>query len=82
MRDATGKWIIGFTQYTGFGNAIEAELRAIMLGLKILSQMPQLSQGVIETDSSKAIELILRDDSDHHPLGTIIDNCKYLLSKL
>lgn len=82
LRDATGLWIMGFDHYIGEGTALEVELWAIMLGLKIISQLPNISRTVIETDSSSAIELVLHASPDHHLIGTIINNYRYLLSKL
>lgn len=82
LRDASGSWLKGFSQYTGEGDTLKAELWAIMLGLDIISQMPLQSQTIIETDSSTTIELILHILTNHHPLRTIIQNCRYLFSNL
>lgn len=79
----SGEWVLGFSQYIGEGHALKAELWAIMLGLEILSQLPYLPHIIIENDSSLAIELLLNSPpDDHHPLETLINNCRFLLTKL
>lgn len=76
LRDVSGCWIKGFSQYIGEGTALKAELWAIMLGLQIASHIE------IETDCSTAMDIILHASTNHHPMGTIINNCRFLLFKL
>lgn len=53
-----------------------------MLGLLLVSQLPQPSKLEIEFDCSQAIDLITLIISNHHPCKTVIDNCRLLLTKL
>lgn len=71
-----------FSQNLGNGTALKVELRAIMIGLQISNQFQHLTRGVIETNSSIAIKLILHSSTDYHPLENIIDLYMYLLYKL
>lgn len=78
---STSNWVVGFSSFTSIGDTLRAELWAILLGLKLASQLPHISKIVVETDSSQAVDLVLHITSDFHPLGTIIEKCRFLLSK-
>lgn len=82
LRNDAGTWITGFSQINGEGNALEAKLWAIMIRLKLLSQMSPHSRVIVASDSSTAIDIIVHAIPDHHPMETIINNCRYLFSEL
>lgn len=73
---------MGFAKFSSLGGALEAELKAIHLGLEIITGLPQISNTVIESDSSEAVKLLLHDFPNCHPYAIVIENCKCLLSKL
>lgn len=77
-----GNWIRGFAQFAGEGDAQTAELRAIETGLKTLPIQLFRSKIIIETDSTTAIDLILYNYSNQHPMRNILLNCRHLLSNL
>lgn len=84
LRDSFGSWIRGFSQSLEGGDALTAELKAISTGLQFLirDNDQQHSKLVIETDSTAAINLILHDHTNRHPLRNTLHLCRHLLSKL
>lgn len=82
LRKDSGIWIVGFSKFIGLGNSLQAKLWAILLGLEIISKLPHISKVEEEIDSIQAIDLLLHGTTDFHHLGTIIDNCMFILSSL
>lgn len=80
LRNASGNWLLGFAKSFGVGGPLEVELKVILLGLEIVTSLPQIPKTMIETDSSEALQLLL--DSSFHSHATVIENCRYLLTKL
>lgn len=74
LRDVFGTWIKGYSQFIGEGNALKVELSAILLDLKILSQLSNFShlRVIIETDFLTAIDLLLNAPPNHHPLNSYL----------
>lgn len=56
LRDASCNWLVGISKFIGIGDTLQAELWAILLGLKLASQPPHISKIVIETYSTQAVE--------------------------
>ena len=79
IRDSQGQWIMGFCKSLGLQTIIEAELYAIMLGLR-MAQKLGLQQIMLYSDSLDAINIIMRDCCyDDHPLRDIIGDIRDLL---
>lgn len=82
LRDEYGHWILGFSKFLGRGNALQAELWAIMIGLQLTTQHQPHPKLEIETDSTQVIQLLVENLSNVHPFHSLIINCKFLISSL
>lgn len=82
LRDEICSWLLGFSGYLGYGNALLSELWAIWHGLHLAIQRYPNSKILLETDSSEAIHLLTKNNTITHPLDCLIKNCKLLLTKL
>ena len=58
MRDASGKWVVGFTKELGIWQAFSAEVWAILEGLMIAWDMG-FKNIIIETDAEEVVQFIL-----------------------
>lgn len=80
LRDTPGSWIKGFSKSIGKGNVLQVEIWAIFLGLHIATQTNDAIKLVVEIDSKQTSDLLLHQNTIHHPLDTLVSNCRYLLS--
>ncbi|KAK4266635.1 hypothetical protein QN277_027525 [Acacia crassicarpa] len=78
IRNAQGEWLMEFCKSLGQHSVIEAEIQAIMLGLKMGHQMG-LQKVLIYSDSLNAISILMRDCPMDHPLRNIIGETRDLL---
>lgn len=80
LRDDSGIWLVGYLKFIGMGDSLQAEFWVIILGLNLTSQLPYISKVITETNSNQAAELLLHSTFGFHPLGTIVENYRLLLS--
>lgn len=80
LRDCDGKWCHGFMRNIGKGQVLQAESWGLATGLQIAVEL-HITHIEVETDSAILINLINGNDIALHPLGTIISNCKNLMTK-
>ncbi|KAF7802229.1 putative ribonuclease H-like domain-containing protein [Senna tora] len=82
IRNGLGHWIFGFTKFIGWGNAIRAELWALVIGLQpaITNHCLHL---IVEIDSKVVLEL-LNDSSlpTSHHLFPFVHCCRDLAGML
>ncbi|GLT96253.1 hypothetical protein SLE2022_138940 [Rubroshorea leprosula] len=81
FRDSQGQWVLGFTRNIGFTTALAAKLWAIKDGLQLAFNL-HFNHIIIETDCYVAFQLISTTPNPHHPLGTLILDCRALLNKI
>lgn len=79
LRDATGKWIVGFAHNLGKVSITHAELYAIFDALCIAKRL-QIASIVVESDSKVAISLINNDTNAEHPHVGLIKRIRKLMS--
>ncbi|KAF7842214.1 reverse transcriptase [Senna tora] len=79
VRDNSGRWITGFTKRLGHGSAFQAEIWAILLGLRF-SHDKGFPKVIIETDSIMALNFVQSNTDIQHPLGGIRARIRELLS--
>ncbi|KAF7824249.1 ribonuclease H [Senna tora] len=79
VRDNIGRWITGFTKRLGHGSEFQAEIWAILLGLRFAHDkgFPKV---IIETDSIMALNFVQSNTDIQHPLGGIRARIRELLS--
>lgn len=82
LRDASRNQILGYSSFSGEEDVLLAELKSIHQGLLLTSQVSHVRNVIVESDSSQCIFLLEHCNSDFHPFGTIIENCKLILSNL
>ncbi|KAL5822912.1 hypothetical protein ACOSQ3_020836 [Xanthoceras sorbifolium] len=78
IRDAQKNWLGGFAVNKGRGSVLEAEIWGIFEGIKLVWEA-SYKKVVIELDSKSAVELLLSDFSEDHPLFTLLINCRNLI---
>lgn len=82
LRDCHGNWVSGFSVFIGYGTSFSAELWGIIKGIQLALSL-NIKKLIIETDSLVSQRLILSPDSyTHHPLCSLISNCRFLLTLL
>lgn len=82
LRDSSRNWIRGFSQFFGEGDTLTAKLKAISTGLNLLLlDIQQRSKIAIETDSITAINLIMYNFSNQHPMRNILQLCRHSLTR-
>jgi hypothetical protein len=74
-----GHWIHGFMRNVGFGEVLLAEAWGLASGLQLAKDL-NITHLMVESDSAVLINLLQSRDLDNHPLGTILLNCKSLMS--
>jgi len=80
IRDAIGRWIVGFTLNIGIYTLVGAELWAITNGLK-LAWSKEFQKIVLESDSSLAVDLITKDKIIIDKNYNLIMQARELLAK-
>lgn len=78
LRDHEGNFILGFASALFPCNALEAELQAIYMGLK-LAILRGFRKTVIESDSLNAVRIIKGGCSSRHPLFNLTGDIQNLL---
>ncbi|KAL5817622.1 hypothetical protein ACOSQ3_026000 [Xanthoceras sorbifolium] len=78
IRDAQKNWLGGFAINKGRGNVLEAEIWGIFEGIKLVWETGY-SIKIVESNSKSAVELLLSDFSEDHPLLTLLFNCRSLI---
>ena len=79
IRNSEGHWLMGFCKSLGVHSVIEAELIAILLGLKLAYQMG-LQKILLYSDSLDVVNILMRDCCDEdHPLRDIVGEIRDLL---
>ena len=79
IRNSEGSWLIGFCKSLGLHSVIEAELYAILLGLKLGHQMG-FRKILLYSDSLDAVNVLMRDSChEDHPLRAVIREIRDLL---
>lgn len=79
IRDWNGSWIHGFMLNIGIGEVLQAEAWGLFSGLQLAKDLG-INHIMVESDSAILIALLHSADMDLHPLGTIIQNCKNMIS--
>lgn len=80
LRDEDGRWLMGFSVKIGIATITQAELEGIREGLLIAVQR-QIKALHVESDSMVVVELLKKADTSYHPYATIIEDCRFLISK-
>ncbi|KAL5864877.1 hypothetical protein ACOSQ3_002391 [Xanthoceras sorbifolium] len=78
IRDSKGQWLGGFTVKKGRGNALEAEVWAIVEGL-LYAWQARYKFLIVETDCKSVVELIVQDIRECHPLFNLLHKCKRMI---
>ena len=82
MRDSNGNWVAGFSAFIGHGNSLTAELWRITKGVELALSL-NYKHLIIETDSLVSKNLLTSSAAlPHHPLSTLIANCRFLTMQL
>ncbi|XP_024158077.2 uncharacterized protein LOC112165700 [Rosa chinensis] len=81
IRDHLGLWITGFQINLGSGDILEAEAWGLYYGLKLATKHHSINL-VVESDSAILVQLMLMPDLSLHPLGSLLNGCKLLMSNL
>ncbi|KAK0587703.1 hypothetical protein LWI29_027305 [Acer saccharum] len=80
LRDHWKNWLGGFVVRKGVGSAIEAEFWGLFEGLG-MAWRKGFRKIVVETDSMSVLQLIDKESTNNHPLFSILQSCKSLISK-
>ncbi|XP_028758316.1 uncharacterized protein LOC114717361 [Neltuma alba] len=78
IRDDQGKWLCGFQQNLGFIPSTTTELQAICIGLQVAKQSG-FKKVQLFTDSIQAVQLLMNDHGNFHPIGDVIDRARLLI---
>ncbi|KAL6199672.1 hypothetical protein ACLB2K_029455 [Fragaria x ananassa] len=81
LRDHLGIWIDGFQVNLGTGEVLDAEAWGLFFGLRMVA-MHNIVNLEIESDSAVLVQLMLKSDTGVHPLGSLLDICSVMMSKL
>ena len=79
VRGDHGEWIVGFSEQLGVCSAIQAELRAVLRGLRIAREMG-LRKLWIQVDSMVVVTLLSTSDLRFSAYHGILQQCKILLA--
>ncbi|MCI20290.1 ribonuclease H protein, partial [Trifolium medium] len=71
FRNESGAWLGGFARKLGSCSALMAELWGILSALQ-LAKEKGYRKVILESDSTVAIDLIVKDYPDNHPCATIV----------
>lgn len=80
IRDHNGSWILGFSEYIGVVDSVEAELKGIEIGLGLAWERGYRDV-ICRSDCWKAIFLSLDSTSQPHEYVKITDSIKELMSR-
>lgn len=75
IKDHNGNWYYGFTRNVGNREVLQAKAWGLFSGLQL-----GISHIVAETDFAVLVNLLHGSDLDLHPLGTLLLNCKHIIS--
>ncbi|KAF7809195.1 putative reverse transcriptase [Senna tora] len=75
LRNEKGEWIMGFAKPLGSGNALQAELCGMLMGLDI-AWKNRMKKIILESDSLEAVELAEDPSDRNHPLQYLIGKIK------
>ena len=78
LRDETGTWLIGFSEFLGHCSATMAELRAVLRGLQIAKEVATTKLWV-QVDSTVIISMLSKDTQCHPAYHSLIKQCKLLI---
>ncbi|XP_061344021.1 uncharacterized protein LOC133289995 [Gastrolobium bilobum] len=78
MRDASGRWILGFCGNLGHGNSLAAEVRGFWEGLQ-QAWKAGFKKICLLGDSLVAVNLIKNGCQDSHPLAHSINRIRLLI---
>ncbi|KAL3846223.1 hypothetical protein ACJIZ3_003626 [Penstemon smallii] len=73
-------WIVGFSSKLGDVTITHAELLAAREGLRLAWER-RVQRIIVEMDSEVVLKMINEADTDIHPLGGIIEDCRGLIRK-
>ncbi|GKV38468.1 hypothetical protein SLEP1_g46380 [Rubroshorea leprosula] len=81
IRDHMGRWIVGFACKIGYASCLRAELWGIREGL-LLAYQRNIQNLIVGVDSFVATQLLSCCFSPHHPLYSLILDCREILSRI
>ncbi|KAL6228485.1 hypothetical protein ACLB2K_002435 [Fragaria x ananassa] len=81
LRDHLGIWIDGFQVYLGTSEVLDVEAWGLFFGLRMVA-MHNIVNLEIESNSAVLVQLMLKSDTGVHPLGSLLDSCSVMMSKL
>ncbi|GLU12643.1 hypothetical protein SLE2022_293070 [Rubroshorea leprosula] len=81
IRDHRGRWIRGFSRKIGIASSLAAEIWGIQDGLLLAKQL-DIQSLVVEVDSFIAFQLLSTGTDHHHPLCSLISDCRALVVDL
>lgn len=79
LRDENGKWLIGFLAKLGSVTIMQAKLEGVRHGLEVVVSR-QFHTIHVETVSVAVVELLRAADARYHPYGSIIEDCRILIT--
>nr|KYP61053.1 Putative ribonuclease H protein At1g65750 family [Cajanus cajan] len=82
MRDSAGRFVLAYSGRLGHVSTVEAELLAILHGLRIIRSHNVNARVQVESDSSMAVDLISDGCPRHHSCFNIIEEIKSLCFQL
>ncbi|CAI0415399.1 unnamed protein product [Linum tenue] len=80
LRDSSGEWIVGFSNYVGQASVLEAELQALRDGLNLTWSLG-FRKVEVNSDSQTVVHLLKAAEFHFHPLVTILDDCYSLINR-
>ncbi|KAJ8768128.1 hypothetical protein K2173_021068 [Erythroxylum novogranatense] len=80
IRDAYGRWLIGFSGYIGHASILVAELQALRHGLT-LAWDRGYRRIVVESDSQDVVTLVLTSCPHSHPMFLLVEDIRTLLAR-
>ncbi|GKV16176.1 hypothetical protein SLEP1_g26858 [Rubroshorea leprosula] len=81
IRDHRGHWIKGFSRKIDIASSLAAEIWGIRDGLLLAKQL-DIQSLIVEVDSFIAFQLLSTGTDHHHPLCSLISNCRALVVDL
>ncbi|XP_004289446.1 PREDICTED: putative ribonuclease H protein At1g65750-like [Fragaria vesca subsp. vesca] len=81
LRDHLGIWIDGFQVNLGTSEVLDAEAWGLFFGLRMVA-MHNIVNLEIESNYAVLVQLMLKSDTGVHPLGSLLDSCSVMMSKL
>ena len=80
LRDVSGPFIFAFAGCFGYGTSLQAEAKALLLGLQLCVQRTMVRQLVVESDSRLLIQILTNNSQCPWSISGEVEQC-FTLSK-